>query len=158
MKASPDRIELSGQQFALYTALSKKDGGLAAMYYGALSVSKQIENPDRMALAAHGLRELMEKLPRFHDLPKETKPTAMTAMVRVLTASWGNAVGKSNCHSNGIWSGEIDRALERFLKKAQEFFVWIEKERPTRKQAAARILRNLIHYQGRSPLRLKNFE
>ena len=113
---------------------------------------------DRMALAAHGLRELMEKLPRFHDLPKETKPTAMTAMVRVLTASWGNAVGKSNCHSNGIWSGEIDRALERFLKKAQEFFGWIEKERPTRKQAAARILRNLIHYQGRSPLRLKNFE
>ena len=59
MSDQPTPLELSGQQRALYEALSGKDERLAGMYLGSLLVLRQIENPDLLALAAHGLRELM---------------------------------------------------------------------------------------------------
>lgn len=43
----------------------------------------------------------------------------------------------------GIKSGDIDIALENFLKKVHEFFAWIKIDRPTRKQSAANVLRKL---------------
>jgi len=53
---------LSGSQRTLYEALASKDPRLARMYLGALSVLDRQGNPDRLALASHGLRELMEKM------------------------------------------------------------------------------------------------
>lgn len=72
---SSEIAALTGQQRALYEALldlgsAAKDENprMAKMYFGAVLVLRQIGNPDRLALAAHGLRELMEKMPRFLDV------------------------------------------------------------------------------------------
>ena len=46
------------------------------MYLGALMVFDQGGNPDRLALAAHSFRELMEKLPRYIDVPAESSPSS----------------------------------------------------------------------------------
>jgi hypothetical protein len=143
MNSEPASLELSGQQLALYGTLAKRDASLARMYHGALFVLKQSENPDRFALAAHGLRELMEKLPRYLDVPKETKSIGMTAKVRTLYRSWRSTIKKSMCHNNGTWSGKIDKGLQSFLKETQQFFAWVETERPSRKQSAAKILQIL---------------
>ena len=68
--ASPDAGPiLAGQQQALLTALIEKDPHLGVMYLGGLHVLRQEGNPDREALAAHAIRELMEKLPQFVDVP-----------------------------------------------------------------------------------------
>jgi hypothetical protein len=57
---------LPEQQLALYKALLRKHDVLAQMYYGAIKVLTDIDNPERYALAAHDMRELMEKLPKLH--------------------------------------------------------------------------------------------
>jgi hypothetical protein len=67
---------LKGQQRAAYDALLQKDLALKAknskmaqMYIGSILVLQQVGNPDRFALAAHGIRELMEKMSRYLDVP-----------------------------------------------------------------------------------------
>jgi hypothetical protein len=138
----PTPLQLSGQQLALHRALGKTKTELADMYYGALSVLSQIENPDRLALAAHGFREIMEKLPRYLDLPS-TNPSSLTEQVRTLNQGWEKVLKQSECHDNGMWTGNIDESLQKFLKIVHEFFDWLKLDRPTRKQQAARVLREL---------------
>ena len=53
---------LADQQVRLLRALQSKDDSLAAMYLGALRVLSDCDNQDRFSLAAHGIRELMEKI------------------------------------------------------------------------------------------------
>ena len=63
---SPTQLELLE---ALRTRTGKFD--FATMYRGALLVLQQTDNPLRLVLAAHGIRELMEKSPEsFGELPK----------------------------------------------------------------------------------------
>jgi len=134
-------LQLSGPQTALYGALLKEDEALGCMYYGALSVFHQSSNPDRIPLAAHGLRELMEKLPRYQDVPKEAKRVTLKDKVQSLRQNWHRVVKNSGCHKEGAWSGHIDKFLKTFLDKTHEFFAWLEQQQPTRKQSAAKILR-----------------
>lgn len=143
MNSEPTSLRLSGEQIALHKELADKNPVLARMYQGALYVLEQSENPDRFALAAHGLRELMEKLPRYLDIPKEANSVGMTAKVRDLYKCWCSARKRSSCHHDGKWSGRIDKGLQTFLKKTQEFFAWLEVDRPSRKQSVAKILRVL---------------
>jgi hypothetical protein len=91
--AEPELV-LSGQQQTLLIALNEKDPKAAKMYLGALHVFQQRANPDRLALAAHGLRELMEKLPKYVDIPArgqaKSQPT-LYVKVRELADSWGTS-------------------------------------------------------------------
>jgi hypothetical protein len=135
-------LTLSGQQQALYAALIEKEHRLASMYHGALAVFGQHNNPDRLALAAHGLRELMEKLPRYLNLPTETQPK-LTEKLRSLNQSWDRTVAKSKCHENGKWNGEIDKVLQEVLAEIEGFFGWVNEQVPKRKESTARILRTL---------------
>jgi len=135
-------LMLSGQQQALYAALVEKERRLASMYHGALAVFGQRDNPDRLALAAHGLRELMEKLPRYLNLPTDTQPK-LAEKLRTLNQSWDRTVGKSKCHEDGKWNGEIDGTLGDILLEIAAFFAWVNEQVPKRKESTARILRTL---------------
>ena len=135
--------QLSGQQRALYKALSEKEQSLADMYLGSLMTLQQTGNPDLLALAAHGLRELMEKLPRYLDAPVDTNSPSLKGKVQELAQSWSNTLGRSQCYSDPNWSGNIDRPLLIFLRKAYQFFEWFKAERPTRRQQTANALREL---------------
>jgi hypothetical protein len=52
----------------ILAALTEKHERLRVMYLGALYVLRS-DNPDRFALGAHSIRELIEKLPDHVDLP-----------------------------------------------------------------------------------------
>lgn len=143
MSDEPQQLQLSGRQRALYEALSEKEQSLADMYLGSLMTLQQAGNPDSLALAAHGLRELMEKLPIYLDAPVDVKTQSLKGKVRELVPSWSGTLERSSCYSESGWSGEIDRHLRKFLKRSHRFFDWFEAERPTRKQKAAEALREL---------------
>ncbi len=144
MSDKPHQIQLSGRQQELYKALSEKEQSLADIYLGSLMILQQTENPDSLALAAHGLRELMEKLPRYLDTPIEDKkgPT-LKEKARELEQAWDQTLENSGSYSNSDWSGNIDRLLRTFLRKASDFFTWFKAERPTKKQQTEKILREL---------------
>jgi len=136
-------FRLSGQQRAMYESLLGKDPTLARIYLGALMVFISRSNPDFLALSAHGLRELMEKLPQFVDVEIKARKEKLGEKVRSLEQSWLSAVSKTKCYNSQKWCGEIDSPLARFLGRAGGFFQWFAGHIPRRKEEAAQTLREL---------------
>jgi hypothetical protein len=113
------------------------------MYRGALQAAADLGNPDRFAQAAHSLRELMEKLPRDLDTPEETGIPTLTDKVRQLQRGWAGVMNHASWPGNPPWQGEINDPMKAFLRKTEEFFDWLETDRQTRNQQAARVLRGM---------------
>lgn len=85
--AAPVGSVLKSHEKALLGKLLEKDPGLARMYRGALHALHQKENPERLVLAAHEIRELMEKVPRAVDIAvKPDRP--LGEEVRLLCQDW----------------------------------------------------------------------
>ena len=103
----------------------------------------QVNNPDRLAQAAHGLRELMEKLAKYVDVPVVNKPPSLKERVRVLAERRDVAIRNSSNRDGSKWCGEIDRHLQKFLSESDEFFDQFGTDYVTRRVQAAEILRGL---------------
>jgi hypothetical protein len=133
---------LNNQQQTLNKAILEKDTDLSTMYLGALTVLDS-ENPDRHALAAHGLRELMEKIPRIVEIRiKAGKDTLKTRVIN-LESLWKTTCKRSDCRRSKVWKGEIDKHLSKWLKEADKFFRWFNEHRPRRRAETAATLRGL---------------
>jgi hypothetical protein len=113
------------------------------MYLGALVALGIPENPDFLASSCHSIRELMEKLPRYLDLPVEVDARRMGEMVRPAVARWDIVVSSGAWNTDDPWNGEIDAQLRAFLKEAQDFFAWVKTQRPTRRAHVLRVLEEL---------------
>ncbi len=133
---------LSPRQIALFDALAEKDRALADMYLGAVLVAAQQDNPERFALAAHGIRELMDASPRSLDVPMQNLPH-LGDKVTSLKVAWDKTKNRSASRGEGGWTGEIDTDLQDFLVRLDEFFAWREGDMPARREQAARFLRGL---------------
>jgi hypothetical protein len=116
---------------------------LAAMYLGAIHAFGQAENPDRLAQSAHGLRELVEKLPGYLDLPVPAEGPRLSDKVQALASLWEEVTSYSTWNRDHDWTRPIDDVLRSFLRKAKEFFVWRETERPSARERTAKVLRGL---------------
>lgn len=150
MIMEPIQFRLSDQQRVLYQALAELNQALANMYLGALKVLTDTSNPDRLAQAAHSLRELMDKLPHYLNLPVKALNERLGEKVRDLENVWQQMIRKSRCHTDSNWHGEIDEPLRRFLKKCQQFMEWYGQHHPRRTEETKRVLRAL----DRKPLNL----
>lgn len=131
---------LTGQQQALLTALIDKDAQLGVMYLGGLHVLQQEGNPDREPLAAHAIRELMEKLPQFVDVPaqkKSTKPASLGVKVRELSVHWAGVSAEA------MSATAVTAKLRKFHTRAKDFFDWFEQSFPRRREQTAAALRGL---------------
>lgn len=139
--ASPDPgIILASQQQALLAALIDRDPRLGVMYLGGLSVLRQEGNPDCEALAAHAIRELMEKLPQYVDVPtreKPKKPASLGVKVRELSGHWAGVSVEA------LSADAISAKLRKFHIRVKEFFDWFEEGFPMRREQTAAALRRL---------------
>jgi len=134
------QLVLSGRQKALFQQLLKKSEELANYYLGAVYAFNQKNNPDYLAHSAHGLRELIEKLPQIVGIVPN-KPD-VSGKFSQLASKWVNQALKSDCYSGEVFSGDIDDKLLRFLNEAKKIFQWFE-ERPSRRDDQVRTLRAL---------------
>lgn len=132
--SAPRGLNLLPQQSALQKALEQRDHRLGRYYLGALWVLADKDNPDRIHLAAHGIRELMEKLPEYLDVPSEAQREALKPMVREVEDSWSAVRARSACFSSGKWDGAIDGPLRKLLVQLDAFFSWFVDHHPRRKQ------------------------
>lgn len=92
-----------GPQQSLYEALIAKSSELGSIYIGALMTLERRDNPDRLAQAAHGLRELMEKLPKYLDLPIQNRSPSLKEKVRDLSQRRDNVIRNSISHDGSGW-------------------------------------------------------
>lgn len=137
--------ELQGRQRRLFDALRAKDPKFASMYQGALQVLADEENPDRLALSAHGFRELMEKM-------GPDRGQTMNAKLQELRKSWDSACDWSDSFDEGEWQGEaIDGPLRDFLGTLVEFFESMKKHVQALKKGFRQLMRELDPYPSGPP-------
>ena len=139
----PTPLVLSGQQRALYDALMEKDRRLANMYLGTLVVLSSNGNPDQLALAAHGLRELMEKAARSLNVPTEAHQEKLKDKVVNLENRWTRTLQNTKCHHDQNWVGIIDTPLCNLLQEVGGFFQWFGEHHPRRREETRAFQRRL---------------
>jgi hypothetical protein len=149
---------MSVQQLALHEALEERAADLARMYVGALIVLSNPDNPDQLPQAAHSLRELMEKIPRYIAVETRASRESLRVKVRELEDRWNNTVENSACYDEGNWNGSIDRHLRRLLQRLQQFFDWFDQHHPRRRTETATVLRQLDGSGRTLPARLEDLE
>ena len=137
-EAGDPRLQLTPTQQGLFEALVDKRGPVGEWYRAAVAVINDAGLPDRLSLAAHALREVMEKLPgdgvnvdRGADLPTK---------VRGLRPPWERACV---ARGGGAWDGAIGGELRAFLVVMQEFFDGQARLVRTRRAYAVEFLRGL---------------
>lgn len=131
---------LSGRQLVLHRALGELHPSLAICYEGALGVFDCVL-ADRLSLVAHALREIMDWLPRYIDLPVEQTTLGMKA--NNLRDEWERLRKNTRCLQDGKWTGEIDPPVTRFLERTSEFFGWMAEQRAHKTVQTAKVLQAL---------------
>jgi hypothetical protein len=151
-------LEMSARQRMIFTALDGKHARLASMYAGACHVLVS-GNPDHFALAAHNIRELIEKLPDHVDVPaaaasdklkQPSTPPSLKERVNALAQQW------QSIDSRIENATEIDGRLKRFHRKLREFFESFERDFPTRVAQRTAALRKLDGSGRQLPAPIEN--
>ena len=148
-------LNLSNQQQAVFEALNELDlqtaqtHKLSSMYLGALRVISDKSNLDRFPQAAHSIRELMEKLPRWFNIPTKAQNESLKNKVIEIENRYSGVLKQTKNYSdNGEWAGNIDMPLKKFLASVGDFFKWFESHSPRRK-AEQREMLNSLDVAGR---------
>jgi hypothetical protein len=136
------QLGLSAERLALYEALFRRSERIARMYFGAHQVLRDSLNPERFALAAHAIRELMEKVPEIVAVSTPAHSERMGSKVADLEQVYERAIAQSKVKSPK-WEGETDAPIRQFLEKAKAFFEWKKEHVPRRKQEVASTMRAL---------------
>lgn len=128
-------LRLGQQQQRLVEILAEQDSAASSIYIGALSVFADSTNPDRLALAAHGLRELINLMPRYFDALPVEQPGRLGDKVRALHDAWKAEARRAS---------SLDAPpTPKFTKKLRDFFEWWENHQPSQNDATAYLLRVL---------------
>lgn len=113
------RFQLTPTQQRLYQALVESRTDLGEWYRAAIAVINDTGLPDRLPLAAHALREVMEKLPG--DGVSVDRGAGLPRKVSDLRQPW-NEAHEENQRCGGAWQGEVSGPLRAFLAEMQSFF------------------------------------
>jgi hypothetical protein len=143
MADHPDvRLAFRPIQQELYQALVDKRPEVAVCYQAAIVILNYQLLPDRVVLAAHALRELMEKLPS--EGVAVDSGADLNAKVNGLWIPWQAAVAEDASRgAPAPWSNGIGDALRAFLVAVSEFFGGRESIVTERRQQAMVFLNRL---------------
>lgn len=125
---------LGSSQLALLGVLIEKSATVATMYVGAVMARAAEDNPDHLSQACHSLRELIDNLPKYFDVPVEPSGR-LGDQTYALRDRWMREPRVAN--------GTSEPLTERFVQKLAEFFQWIEENFPKRREVARRTIREL---------------
>jgi hypothetical protein len=134
---------LTPRQERLERELRTRSPRLADMYASALRVLSDEDNVDRLALAGHGIREVIEKLPAYLDVPTPVRRPSLMPRVRELHDQWTVMVRKTTSVVGTAWNGAVDAHLQGFLERVRAFFEGLSQDFPYRKQAVRSLLKGL---------------
>src|SRR5205814_1387988 len=93
---------------------------VAVCYHATVVILNDRVLPDRLALAAHALRELMEKLP--NDEVAVDMGVDLNTKVNALRPPWERATIEEQRRGGEEWGNGIGEALRSFLGAVAEFF------------------------------------
>ena len=153
-KSDYPRTSLGEQQWILYESLQRRDEKIARIYVGSLQILES-SNANKLPFAAHGIREILTKLPLCLDVEQTAHNQSLMTRVRIIEDEWKRATSKSDCHSNDSWNGNTNPQLRKFMQKMRDFFNWMETHMPRRRLEVADTLFALDPARGRLPSKLE---
>ena len=125
---------LKSEQLALLGVLFERSTSIATMYVGAVMAREAVSNPEHLSQACHSLRELIDNLPKYFDIPVEPSGK-LGAQVNLLQTHWKREARVKN--------GSTEPVSNKFAKMLSAFFQWNDDNFPTRRELARSIIRNL---------------
>ena len=145
----------SGQQRTLLQALEQKNPSLATMYLGGFFVLSDVDNPDRFALCAHSIRELMEKIPTYLNVSTKAQQESLKSKARELEDSYSSMCQRTSClDESSRWDGPIDNPLRKFLRRLGQCLDWFDTHHPRRRKEIGGMLERLEGTEGVLPPQL----
>jgi|ERR1035437_2640461 hypothetical protein len=137
-------FSLSPRQKQVYDALMGKTSECAKMYFGAIKVWSDDENPEKLYLAAHSLRELMNKIGPYLDVPlpdPELKKGqgGLNEKFDKIVKKLAKAEKSSNWAQDD-WSGTIHPSTKSLLIEVQACVKWRSENEKFRKVKAGAIM------------------
>lgn len=142
MPDQPDsRLALTPTQQELFKALADKRTDMASCYHAGIAILNDQILPDRLPLAAHSFRELIEKLP--NDGTTIDQGPALADEVNALRSRWNKALAEDAVHGGEPWCRGVGEFLRAFLVAATEFFIRREAVAGGRRQEAVKFLDRL---------------
>jgi hypothetical protein len=125
----------------LLEALRERDRRLARIYDSVIHLIGDAEIPDRLSLAAHAMRELMEKLPLAFDVPSDQ--SRLFSRIDALENALARAERNSTCRTVDGWSGTLDSPLINVLTAAEKLIEDRRQFRPSRTESAVQLMHRL---------------
>lgn len=138
--APDERISFDGQQQALLRVLMDMSEDIANMYIGALMARQAEHNPDHLSQACHSLRELIDNVPKYFDVPVESAGR-LGDHVSALITRWKR--------ESRVRNGNDEAVSEGFLREFAAFVEWQESNFPKRREIARRTIQE-FDASGRS--------
>jgi hypothetical protein len=130
------------QRLRLRAALEDRDSRLSLMYEAATRLIDDTDYPDRLSLAAHAMRELMEKLPAAFDLPLSQDFSIPNRMDH-LEVAVRKARLESGCASTDGWEGEIDEPVAELLVSVESLVRDRRENLLSRKETATELMKRM---------------
>lgn len=140
------QFHLAGQQLALYRTLASRSPQLAARYLGARIALANSTNPERLAQAAHSIRELIDDLHTISDLPATVDPGSGKKLgdaFQEMQTKWERGKKQSKSHADGEWKGEIDEPAKLAFRAVEAAIEFRREERPLRKETYRLAIRSI---------------
>lgn len=135
---------LDPRQSRILKSLFELNPDLAEIYAGALSILSIDGQRDRMALSAHGIRELMEKIPEFLSVPMNSSKEKMQNKVNNLQDKFHPIVNDFTIGEESFENDDGAKAQEkltgreghvgRIVGELREFFTWFSNHHPKRRK------------------------
>ena len=136
---------LSPQQRALLDALDSRHEVLAQIYWAACVARNDSASPLHLCVSAYCLRQLMDVMAEYLDLPVPNEPAGVKEMVFNLRTQWSPVAA-------AIDGGKDPAsAVARYVKCSRAFFERFEKANLTRPQIVSIILTGIDPSRGVMP-------
>jgi hypothetical protein len=99
-------------------------------------------NPDSLAQAAHGLREVMNAVGRLAGLPQESEGR-LRDYFDPAGEVWRRAQDQSQCFDGSAWGGKIDAPAAKAMKRIDDLVAWDVEHRRARREVFLEATREL---------------
>jgi hypothetical protein len=136
---------LTSRQQQVYVTLADKAPECAKMYFGAVKVWSDRENPERLCMAGHVLRELMDKIGPHLAVPiadpklRKGQGRLNDKFIKVENRLARAVKESGNCTKDG-WRGEIHKTTALLLVEVQNCANWRSLNEKFRKTKAGAIV------------------
>lgn len=106
------------QLLALLRVKQTAEYPLSVWYHGALHALADTGNPERLSHAAHSLREMLEKLPKWTGVPVAD---VSVGVFKGLRHAIKDGIERAKKHYNNGWNGEITSTLRKALGHVEKY-------------------------------------